>query len=334
MSYSLGLLDQSPIFPEQTAEDAFAHTISLAKHAEAWGYERFWVAEHHHMQHVAGASPEVLLAHLLAHTTTLRFASGGVMLQHYSPYKVAENFHVLASLAPGRVDIGVGKAPGGFQLSTEALQVDSKAERTDFADRLLALQQFIEHELPGSHPFTGLQATPLPSVKPEIYLLGASENSAKLAASCQTHFVFARFLNNDEGVLEAAARLYHTHHHGGKLLAAVAVLAADTTEAAQSLAKDIKLFDVTFADGRTLTVQSAKQVEQLAAQTEASFQVKEKAVAVIAGTAADIRMELDRLHHAYQIDEFVLHTPTVQQEVRWRSFELLSPLQVKEEISR
>ena len=119
---TLSILDQSPVNDTETAGKTFQHTIELATKAEAWGYHRFWVSEHHGSDRIMGSSPEVLIAHLLAKTTRIRVGSGGVMLQHYSPYKVAENFNVLASLAPGRVDMGIGRGPGGMPRSTRALQ--------------------------------------------------------------------------------------------------------------------------------------------------------------------------------------------------------------------
>ena len=125
--FKLSILDQSPVNDTETATDAFQHTIELAQKAEAWGYHRFWVSEHHGSDRVMGSSPEVLISHLLAKTTRIRVGSGGVMLQHYSPYKVAENFNVLASLAPGRVDLGIGRGPGGLPRSTRALQQEMGA---------------------------------------------------------------------------------------------------------------------------------------------------------------------------------------------------------------
>lgn len=110
MAITISVLDQSPIYPGETAEEAFRHTIKLAQLSERLGFRRFWVSEHHDSEQVAGSSPEVLISHLLAKTESIRIGSGGIMLQHYSPYKVAENFNVLASLAPGRVDLGVGRA--------------------------------------------------------------------------------------------------------------------------------------------------------------------------------------------------------------------------------
>ena len=138
---TLSILDQSPVNDTETAAEAFQHTIELATKAEAWGYHRFWVSEHHGSERVMGSSPEVLIAHLLAKTTRIRVGSGGVMLQHYSPYKVAENFNVLASLAPGRVDLGIGRGPGGLPRSTRALQQGLGNRGQPFAEKLLELEQ-------------------------------------------------------------------------------------------------------------------------------------------------------------------------------------------------
>lgn len=129
MSFTLGILDQSIVFPGQSAAEALKNTVEVAKLAESLGYDRFWVAEHHDSEGVAGSSPEVLVSYLLAQTQKIRIGSGGVMLQHYSPYKVAENFNVLATLAPGRVEIGIGRAPGGLPRSTKALQRELQSRK-------------------------------------------------------------------------------------------------------------------------------------------------------------------------------------------------------------
>ena len=145
----LSVLDQSPVNEDETGLIAFQHTIQiqLAKKAEEWGYNRFWVTEHHGSSRVMGSSPEVLISHLLAKTSSIRVGSGGVMLQHYSPYKVAENFNVLASLAPGRVDLGVGGGPGGMPYSTRALQQDLGNQGRPLSEKLEQLEQFLHNEL-------------------------------------------------------------------------------------------------------------------------------------------------------------------------------------------
>ncbi len=163
MSYRLSLLDKSPLPPDGSAADALVATVKLARRAEELGFERFWVAEHHNVPELASSAPEVLIAFLLANTSRIRIGAGGVMLQHYSPYKVAEAFNLLASLAPGRVDLGIGKAPGGLPLSTRALQWATDPERKpDFAEQFALLDAFIAGRLDPSHALAGATATPTP----------------------------------------------------------------------------------------------------------------------------------------------------------------------------
>jgi luciferase family oxidoreductase group 1 len=328
MSYKLGILDQSPIFEGQSAEEALQSTIKLAEKAEEWGYSRFWVSEHHHMEQVAGSSPEVLIAHLLARTNSIQIGSGGVMLQHYSPYKVAENFHVLSALAPGRVNLGIGKAPGGFPLSTKALQFGTLNHGKDFNERLIFLKKLIDDSLEKDHLLSGIQALPKPAKKPELYLLGGSANSAKFAAELGINFVFAKFLNSDEKVLKEASDKYKSNFSEGNFIVAVAALAAPTQEEAETLVINHKLFTLHLHDGRTLTVQTESQVKAFEKQAEGPFEIEERKADIIAGTQAYVNEELTRLHNAYQIDEFVLHTPIQREVERFRSFELMSPLQV------
>ena len=158
----LGILAQCPAKGPETATEAFQNTIELGRKAEGWGYHRFWVAEHHGSNRVMGSSPEVLISHLLAKTTRIRVGAGGVMLQHYSPYKVAENFNVLASLAPGRVDLGIGSGPGGLPQSTRAPQQEMGPETTPLPEKLLELDRFLHNRLEESHPLYGLKASPTP----------------------------------------------------------------------------------------------------------------------------------------------------------------------------
>lgn len=199
MSYRISILDKSPLAAGETAAQALARTLTLAQHAEAWGYHRFWVAEHHNTDQLASPSPELVIAWLLGHTRRIRLGSGGVMLQHYSPYKVAENFNLLAALAPGRIDLGVGKAPGGLPLSTRALQQGlHQEEKGTFADQLAQLDNWLSLTEPGGEE--SLRATPIPPRRADGFLLGASLESAELAARLDWNFVFAAHLNGDSAL--------------------------------------------------------------------------------------------------------------------------------------
>lgn len=226
MAIRLSILDQSPIYEGESATQAFQHTIELAQRAEQLGYHRFWVSEHHDSANVVGSSPEVLISHLLAKTNTIRLGSGGVMLQHYSPYKVAENFNVLAALGPDRIDLGIGRAPGGLPRSTRALQqggAGSIETATDHAgtggdhntgvapsleDKLVELRHFLQDRLPEEHSLHGLRATPVVSSPPELFVLGASVDSARMAGRLGLPYVFSLFINGDVTVAEEAFRHY------------------------------------------------------------------------------------------------------------------------------
>lgn len=326
MSYRLSILDQSPIFPGITAFDSLQKTVQLAQKAEEWGYFRFWVAEHHHSEQLAGSSPEVLISYLLARTNSIRVGSGGVMLQHYSPYKVAENFHVLSTLAPGRVDLGIGKAPGGLPLSTKALQYGTVNDGTDFPERLSLLKKIIENSVDDNHSLAGIEATPIPPEKPEMFLLGASSKSAELAGSLGIPFVFAKFINSEEKVLAEAARVCRNVFPKGQFMISVAAIAAPSQEEAEQLAGDRKIVKVHLQSGRTVTVQSREQAESFGKQAGEPYEITEHTADVIAGTPEYVREVFEKLHKAYQVDEFILHTPVEKETERFRSIQLLSPL--------
>lgn len=326
MGYKLGILDQSLIYPDSNAEEALKKTVELAQLAEEWGYSRFWVSEHHHAEQLAGSSPEVLISYILARTKRIQVGSGGVMLQHYSPFKVAENFHVLSNLAPGRVDLGVGKAPGGLPLSTKALQFGTINDGSDFEKRIHLLKELIEDSLNSEHPLYGVQATPIPSKRPDIYLLGASPNSARLAAELSISFVFAKFINSDDKVLEEAAQLYRERNPNGQFIISVAAIAAPTQTEAEKLIGDRKIVKVHLQSGRTVTVQTKEQAELFGNQAGEPYEITEQEVDIIAGTPTHVREVLSHLQRTYGADEFILHTPIQREAERIRSYQLLSPI--------
>ncbi|TWT25193.1 MsnO8 family LLM class oxidoreductase [Planomicrobium sp. CPCC 101110] len=326
MSYRLGILDQSPIFSGNSSTDALQHTIRLAQQAEQWGYKRFWVSEHHDTELLAGSSPELLISHLLAKTETIRVGSGGVMLQHYSPYKVAENFNLLSSLAPGRVDLGIGKAPGGLPVSTKALNFGSANQGIDFNERIGLLNDLLEGTVADSHPLAGVKATPIPPEKTENYLLGASPESAELAANLGWNFVYALFINSDRKTLEKAAAAFHGSSKNGRLFVAAAVVAADTEEEAERLAGDKKIYKVHLQSGKSVTVVSAESAQAFGKQAGEAFTVTTQEANILKGTPQKIHEIFGQLHRQFNIAEFIIHTPIEKQQERLRSFELLSPI--------
>lgn len=321
MTYLLSLLDKSPIEESANASKALQATVKIALRAEQLGFHRFWVAEHHGMANLASSAPEALIAYLLARTTKIRIGSGGVMLQHYSAYKVAETFNLLSSLAPGRVDLGVGKAPGGFPLSTAALRAGRDASsRHAFETQLDELNAYLDARQDGQIAL----ATPRPPEPAQRFLLGASVESATLAAQKGWTLVFAGHLNGDPDNLRRTFDAY-ANASGGKVpLLALAAFAADSEDEARSRVGDLRVFKVFLPDGQSVNVGSAEQAAEFARQAGVSdYRVEEKKPSVLYGTAAQIRGQLDTLHKTYGIAEFILDTPPLSAAERFHSVELL-----------
>ncbi|SFJ76977.1 LLM class flavin-dependent oxidoreductase [Thermoflavimicrobium dichotomicum] len=328
MGIKLSILDQSPIFEGETATKAFQHTVELAQKAEELGYHRFWVSEHHDSDQLAGSSPEVLIAYLLAKTRRIRIGSGGVMLQHYSPYKVAENFNVLASLAPGRVDLGIGRAPGGLPRSTKALQQRAVHGSQSLSDKIIELEQFIQDRLDENHPLAGLRATPIPQQPAEIYLLGTSVSSAELAAKLGLPYVFAQFINSDESVADESFVTYRNHFNTDKgaqpqAILALSVIVADTDQEAKELAGEQKLVKIHLESGNTLTVGSVEHAEEYGRQSEENYTIEIKKANIICGSKETVRQKLLEAQKRYGVEEFIVTSAIQDFSKRIRSIELL-----------
>ncbi|AOJ84242.1 alkane 1-monooxygenase [Burkholderia savannae] len=325
MSYSLSLLDKSPIAEGATAADALRFTVALAQRAEALGYRRIWIAEHHGAPGLASSAPEIVVSHVLAHTSRIRVGSGGVMLQHYSPFKVAETFKLLASLAPGRVDLGVGKAPGGLPLTTRALQsLHDKPRKPAFADQLAELDAFLRWGVAEDHPLAGAVALPVPPVAPERVLLGGSPESAALAARLGWQFCYAGHFNGDEANVERSLDAYRSASGRAPLLALYAV-AAPTKGEAERLIGALRIFKLKLAGGQSVNLGSAQAAAEFARQSGATdYRIDELRPHVIAGAPHDVHRELDALARRYGVGEFVVDSPVTHYPARLASVELLA----------
>lgn len=316
MSIRLSILDQSQIGKGESAEEAFLHTITLAQTAEELGYHRFWVSEHHNSDDVVGSSPEVLLAYLAAKTKRIRLGSGGVMLQHYSPYKVAENFNVLAALAPGRIDLGIGRAPGGLPLSTRALQREGGTSKP-LEEKLKELDAYLHNRIEETHPLFGLRATPIPQTPAPIYLLGTSTSSAELAAQAGLPYVFAQFINGDEAVIRAAFIRYRERFSAKspaeaakrEAILALSVIVAATDREAREWASEYKNVKIHLEGGRTLTVNSIEAAEAFGVQSGEKYRIEVKEANIIAGSQNTVRNKLLELQRVYQVDELIITVP-------------------------
>ena len=216
----LSIIDQSPVSAGSTPADALRNSIELARLADRLGYERYWIAEHHAITALASPAPEILMTRIAAETSGIRVGSGGVMLPHYSPLKVAEIFRMLHALYPGRIDLGVGRAPGGTPLDTFALQRyrGQQLSSDDFPQQLLELLAFLNRDFPAKHPFSRLTVSPDMPGCPEVWLLGSSMWSAAAAAQLGLRYAFAHFI--DSNPTRAALEHYFSHFTASRDLSA------------------------------------------------------------------------------------------------------------------
>ncbi|WP_207579212.1 LLM class flavin-dependent oxidoreductase [Listeria marthii] len=328
MTIRFSILDQSIINPGENPSETLQNTVELAQLAEQLGYHRFWVAEHHNSDEIAGSAPEVLLGYIAAKTNTIKLASGGVMLQHYSPYKVAEQFHVLENLAPERISLGVGKAPGGFQPATDALQKDFAKPVQTFDAKLAELVSFVTHKSDAA-----IEAKPLPANNLEIFLLGGSAASAKQAVELGISFVFAYFINGDESVLKEARETFEQYQINPEASFQLApiVVVAETKVAADRHIPERESIKVELADGRRVNVGSLEQAEAFVKDINQEYRFITQRIGAITGTKQEVGAEIKRLSKKYNIQDFVILTPVKSTEIKRYSYQLLSE-SIKEEV--
>jgi luciferase family oxidoreductase group 1 len=324
--FRLSVLDQSPVAEGSSGAQALHNTLDLARLVDRLGYHRYWVAEHHGGPMLAGPSPEALIGPIASVTTRLRVGSGGVMLPHYSPFKVAESFSLLAGLFPGRIDLGIGRAAGTDPMTTFALRRDREhALPDDFPQQLAELLGYLDNTIPAEHPFARLAATlPGRPERPEPWLLGSSTQSAIWAAEQGLPYAFADFIS--PGGAPAAAlyreRFAEHEHHGRHPQTAVAawVICAESEQEAQRLAASSRMTFTLLRRGQLIPVPPPeKALEFLASDGGA---VPERRA--ILGTPAQVRVGLEELAVAYGAEEVIVVSITYEHEARRRSYELLA----------
>jgi luciferase family oxidoreductase group 1 len=303
----LSVLDQSPIPHGSTGAGALRNTLDLARLADELGYHRYWVAEHHGGPMLASPSPEVLIGPIAAATQRIRFGSGGVMLPHYSPLKVAESFSLLAGLYPGRIDLGLGRAPGTDQLTMFALQRDRRqASPDDFPQQMAELMGYLNNTLPDDFPFRRL-ADVLPGLpeKPELWLLGSSHQSAIWAQEWGLPYAFADFI----------------HPQGGDRadVVCVSAICADTDEEAERLASSGRMAFSMLRMGRPIRVPPVETALRFMETREPPSGRR-----AVLGSPETVKRGLEEIAKAYDADEVMVVTITHDHAARRRSYELIA----------
>jgi luciferase family oxidoreductase group 1 len=324
MALRLSVLDQSPIPEGLGGAGALRGSVDLARLADELGYHRYWVAEHHGTPGLASASPEALIGPIAAATETIRVGSGGVMLPHYSPLKVAETFSALSGLFPGRIDLGFGRAPGTDPMTTFALQRDRRtASPDDFPQQMAELLGYLNGDLPADHPFVRL-ATTLPGLpeRPEPWLLGSSPQSGIWAAEVGLPYAFADFINADGASIAAQ---YRAAAARPELAVAVWAICAETEEEAQRLASSSKMMMRMLEQGRLIAVPPVEKALRFLASAGASpGGSRERRRRAIAGDPGQVRAALESVVEEYGADELMVVSIMYDHEARRRSYELIA----------
>lgn len=328
-SLTLSVLDQSPIRAGGTPAQAIAESVELARAAERLGYYRYWVAEHHSSDGLAGTAPEILVARLAAATSALRVGTGGVMLSHYSSLKVAETFRVLEALYPGRIDLGIGRAPGSDFATARALQHGPGALGIEqFPNQIADLLGFLRDTVPPDHPFGAIRAQPQGPTAPEVWLLGSSDQSASYAAHFGCAFSFAHFINDQGGPEIMAA--YRRHFQPSPWLGAaqgsigVFVLCAETEEEARRLALSRDLWRVRLDQGILGPIPTIDEAETYPYSREERLRIAFNRRRQVVGSPEQVRQQLLALGAAYGVDEIVVVSICFDFAARLRSYELLA----------
>ncbi|RTE65733.1 LLM class flavin-dependent oxidoreductase [Amphritea opalescens] len=333
MSLKLSVIDQSPAHNGQSQTAGLHYSTQLAQLCEELGYHRFWIAEHHDTPSYSSSCPEILIAHIAQNTHKIRVGSGGVMLSHYSPLKVAEVFRTLEALNPGRIDLGVGRAPGGTDLTSQALAFPNTPNTAALYPQLLSdLSGFLHDNLPTNHPFSGINATPINAAAPQLWTLGSSSGSVDLAAELGLGFVLALFIGTHDRPAEIFARYQAKFRPNDKgieqpqTILSVACLAADNQEEAAYLAAPNMYWKVmAFRHGIREHLRSPEEALSLYNKLPLSDQAyyQETLNSVITGSGEECRAELEQLAEHYHAQELMLVNVTHDFEDRCNSYRKL-----------
>jgi luciferase family oxidoreductase group 1 len=327
----LSVLDLSPVTTGGSGPTSLKNTLDLARLADTLGYLRYWVAEHHNLPSIASSAPDIMIGQIAAVTANIRVGAGGVMLPNHAPLMVAERFKVLEALFPGRIDLGIGRAPGTDQITSIALRRRQDIrDDDDFLERFQELLLFEQGSFPEGHPFRQVRAMPADVPLPPIFLLGSSGYSAQLAAAIGAGFSFAHHFASHDAVtamtdyrnrFKPSAALTVPH-----AILAVAVVCADTDAEAERLASTVDLNFVRRSKGEYLPLASPEEAAAYALTPIDRERIRHNRARLFVGAPAAVQARLDPLIAATQADELMVTTMVYDHGARRRSYELMAKL--------
>jgi len=324
----LSVLDQSPIISGRTPAEAIQATLELAQACDRLGYHRYWLAEHHAMQGLADPCPEILLGQVAARTRRIRVGTGGVLLPYYSALKVAEVFRMYEAIYPGRIDLGIGRAPGGSMLTAKAMNAEAFLGEDRFPVQVQELVGYLDDTLPPEYPYHNVKAMPAGPGAPEVWLLGSSDYSGTLASYLGLRFAFAHFISAQGG--DAVMRTYRDNFNASyrerrpHSMLAVFVICAPTQEDAERLVQSIDLRRYQMSVGIDAPIATLAEAQAYAWTPQARAVVERERARVIVGTPQAVKQRMLALREESQADELAVITITGDYASRLRSYELLA----------
>jgi luciferase family oxidoreductase group 1 len=328
----LSILDQSPISSGYSAKEALEASAELAQTAEKLGFTRYWIAEHHHLSGFASSAPEIMLSYIGAKTEKIRIGSGAILLPYYKPYKIAELFNMLAVLFPGRVDLGIGRAPGGSAEASMALSDNFLEGVRQMPEKVKELLQFLNNDFPDNHMFAKIAASPLPEISPEPWLLGTSLKSALMAAEYGTAYAFGHFMSEKDG--EDIIKQYRKSFiargilQTPKVILTVSAICAETTKKAEELALSNMLWKTKAENNEGIEgIPSIEKAKNHFRRLGVEPVINRKRD--IIGSPKEVAEQLKEIKHRYHADEIMIVTLVHQYEDRLRSYELISKELIK-----
>jgi luciferase family oxidoreductase group 1 len=326
----LSAMDQSTAVVDRSHQASIQETIALAQHCEQLGYHRFWVSEHHNHPSIVGTAPEILMAAIAARTSRIRIGSAGVMLPHYSALKVAEQFRVLDAIAPGRIDLGVGRAPGSDGRTAMALNAGAGSAADNFPRQLKDLEAWVNGSpLDEGHPFGSIKALPQGETAPDIWMLGSSDYGAQVAAFFGLPYCYAWFITDGRGAHEALELYRNTYrpsarHPEPQSAVCIWALAAPTDEEAQHLFWSRARTRLMRDKGVWLPVEPPETAAAHTYTESDRRRLEEIRNLSVVGSQATVGRRLRAIASELKIDDLVVLTWAYDPEVRRRSYALLA----------
>ncbi|MGX9135094.1 LLM class flavin-dependent oxidoreductase [Rummeliibacillus sp. JY-2-4R] len=331
----LSILDQSPISSNQTAKEALNESLKLVQACENLGYSRYWIAEHHDLPGLACSAPEVMLSYIGANTNKIRIGSGAVLLPYYKPFKVAEVYNMLATLFPNRIDIGIGRAPGGAAEASNALSDNYLQHVYEMPNLVNDLLHFLDDEFPENHEYSKVKASPLPEVSPEPWILGTSKKSALLAAENGLAYAFGKFMSDNDGaaIIQQYMDSFIPRKQGDlpKVILTVSAICAETSKRAEEVALSSLIWSLQKEKGEghkgVPSIQEAKQYVLNEKEKKTLYSLKRN---MIIGNPNQVSQKLKELQTLYKVDEMMILTITHSPKDRILSYQLLAEEMLKE----